>query len=345
LFSRKKIGPRAHLDFLRIAFLDVVQNYWERGIADHKFMQDLRGERIKRFLTRTELARQLGIDTRSTARLLRETRGPIRRLGYGKMERIIVDCGEMDLHTYPGKIYQIGTAAAIIGLPVRVLSALRRSGIYGVTHTHKTKRGFHQLDVEAFRDKLLALRSPADSGDVPMHDCVTVGRALRGRYGSREGHASVVRALLSRDLPVIGNLDGTVRGMIVPSKKFEHFAQQERARATGNARSCAEVGRELNTDCLAIPGLIELGLLRGKQMPNGLRVTEESIAEFKRQYVAVAVIAKTLGTTSCALMRYCEEKNIFMLVVRWKGDGRRRLFVRLEDKPRLLSFQRFRGSS
>lgn len=46
--------------------------------------------------------------------------------------------------------------------------------------------------------------------DVPLVKCITFRIVARGRYASGEVKAAVVRAILSRQLPVIGDVDGTV---------------------------------------------------------------------------------------------------------------------------------------
>ena len=61
--------------------------------------------------------------------------------------------------------------------------------------------------------------------------------AVRGRRGSVEAKASIVRAMLSRKLAVVGNVDGTVAGLVVSYEEFQRLAHDERVRANEGTRS------------------------------------------------------------------------------------------------------------
>src|SRR5271157_2535037 len=61
-----------------------------------------------------------------------------------------------------------------------------------------------------------------------------------GRYGSVEAKANIVRAVLSRELPVVGNVDGTVAGLLVSYEGFQRLAHDERARENGDTRTIAQ---------------------------------------------------------------------------------------------------------
>src|SRR5271165_2846007 len=59
----------------------------------------------------------------------------------------------------------------------------------------------------------------------------------RGWYGSVEAKANIVRAVLSRELPVVGNVDGNIGGLLVSYEGFQRLADNERARANGRTRT------------------------------------------------------------------------------------------------------------
>ena len=107
--------------------------------------------------------------------------------------------------------------------------------------------------------------------------------------------------MLSRELSVVGNVNGTIGGLAISLDEYKTFSQNDRARANGKARTPDEVAAELHSVRDVVPGLLERGLLRGRQIPVGLRITEQSIAAFKQRYTALASIAAEIGSSSRAL--------------------------------------------
>jgi len=199
--------------------------------------------------------------------------------------------------------------------------------------------GYHELDLRAFEQKLLALGPPSKSGKFTADGCITLGKILHGHHGAPSGRINIVRAMLSRELTVIGNVNGKIGGLAISLHEYKTFAQNDRARANGNARTPSEVAAELYCDREAVPGLFERGLLKGKQIPVGLRITEQSLAAFKQRYVSLASIATELGSSSRALMRYCAANKISVLNVQSTRVGKTQPFVRIGDREELLKFR------
>jgi hypothetical protein len=102
-----------------------------------------------------------------------------------------------------------------------------------------------------------------------------------------------VRALLSRKLPVVGNIDGTVAGLLVSYEAFQRLARDERARANEGTSTIAETARQLDCNTKSVRRLVKLEWLRASQTSRTFRVTEESIAEFKKRYVSILINRKS----------------------------------------------------
>ena len=99
------------------------------------------------------------------------------------------------------------------------------------------------MDVEAFIQKLKNLALPLNPTDLCSPEYLTVAFIARGRYGSIEAKANIVRAVLSGELPVAGNIDGTIAGLLVSHKGFQRWcanvdsSQELRGLASSHARS------------------------------------------------------------------------------------------------------------
>jgi hypothetical protein len=148
---------------------------------------------------------------------------PFRTFRWGKSERKLIDSAAARLSpTIPGKIYRVRQAAAMIGIPVGLLKSLKASGDFQVHHQLRTKPGFHELDIEAFIQKLKGL-APPNPADLRSPNYGRFAIVARGRYASVEAKAKIVRAVLSRELPVVGNVDGTVAGLLVSHEEFQRL--------------------------------------------------------------------------------------------------------------------------
>jgi hypothetical protein len=188
-----------------------------------KLMRQLRTGQSERFISKAAFARRYGIDTRTAARFLEDHGVPFRTFRWGKSERKLIDSAAARLSpTIPGKIYRVRQAAAMIGIPVGLLKSLKASGDFQVHHQLRTKPGFHELDIEAFIQKLKGL-APPNPADLRSPNYGRFAIVARGRYGSVEAKAKIVRAVLSRELPVVGNVDGTVAGLLVSHEEFQRL--------------------------------------------------------------------------------------------------------------------------
>jgi hypothetical protein len=337
LLSLRRIIPTEQADFLRVAFLGFIRNDWRPDFIDQKLMKRLRTEQSERFISKAAFARRYGIDTRTAARFLEDQGVPFRSFRWGKSERKLIDTAAAKLcPTFPGKIYRARPAAAMIGISVELLNRIKATGDFEVNHLLRTKPGFHELDIEAFIQKLKSLAPPVNPADLSSPKYVGFAIVARGRYGSVEAKASILRALLSRKLPVVGCVDGTVAGLVVSNEGFQRLVHDERARANEGNNTIAEAARKLECNTRSIRRLVELEWLRTGQTSKAFRVTEESIAEFKKRYVSLLSIARTTNSASWALQKICKRCNLPMLVARQSGKKSSQAFIRAEQRQELL---------
>src|SRR5271157_6205850 len=147
---------------------------------------------------------------------------------------------------------------------------------------------------------------------------------------------NIVRAVLSRELPVVGNVDGTIGGLLVSYEGFQCLAHDERARANRDTRTIAEAARQLECNTRSVRRLVELEWLRARPTPRAFRVTEESIAAFKKRYVSLLSIARTTNSASWALQNLCKRCNLSMLVAGRPGKKKSQAFIRSELRQELL---------
>ena len=158
LFRSKAIDIPEQTDFLKSAFLDFAINHWGRGFVDRKLMTLVNGPERRRFVTQSEFAARFGIQPRTVARLLKSNKISGDRVKCGSADRIIIDADHNIDARYPAwQFLRDRAAARRLGLPVPVLIGLRRTGEFEARNLSPTRPGWHEKDVETFKQKLLAL--------------------------------------------------------------------------------------------------------------------------------------------------------------------------------------------
>src|ERR1035438_7375128 len=127
-----------------------------------------------------------------------------------------------------------------------------------------------------------------------------------------------------------------LRGLWCRLEGFQRLAQDEPARTNEGTSTIAEAARQLECNTRSVRRLIELEWLKTSQTSRTFRVTEESIAEFKKRYVSLLSIARTSNSASWALQNTCKRCNLPMLVARQSGKKTSQAFIRAEQGQELL---------
>ena len=273
-------------DFLASAFLDFVMNQWGHGVIDAKLLRRIQKTMPKRIVTLNQFGELYGLGRKEAGRVLVMKNIATTRICVGQKDRIVIDLRKLnEPPREPGKILSLPYAAATIGVSAKGLSKLRASGHFEVKYNVK-RNGYHERDIKQFIERLLALNPSATNKSLPP-DCITLHQAMCRYHGTGEGGASIIRALLSGELRVLGNVDGTVRGLFVSRAEFLQFGRNDRARRHGNVRTASEAAKELCCNSGYIPGLVGLRLLDARKTPRGWQISEQSIVRFKKQYVSL----------------------------------------------------------
>jgi hypothetical protein len=174
----------------------------------------------------------------TAARLLRNSGLASKRVKCGAADRVVVDSDQVSIpRTWPGKIYRVREAAKRLGMSVSVLKTLKSSGIYEVNHILPTRAGFHELDLRAFTKKIRDLSSEQKGTCILGSGTVTLGSVLCGRRDSVEIKLNLVRALLSRNIPVLGDSDGTVGELIIDRDWYRQINADVQSASVDNKKN------------------------------------------------------------------------------------------------------------
>lgn len=331
LFKFRRIVPSASSDFFQKAFVDFAANHWQRGIVDPKLLEQFGISPSKQFLTKADVSRHFGVMQQTATRLLRAYNVPRILVGRGASKHFLYDITNLDLHeSSPGSLMRLRNAAKRVGISGLLLAWLKKNGHY-VSHL-PTSVAFHESDVDAFKNRFLSLVDGAQKLK-GKEECVTLGQVMR-----KNESFGVVAALLSGQLPAVGNIDGTVKGLLIPRRMLVTFKTAKRTEMHGGAKTPTEVAKRIGCCPLAVPALFSCGLLTGKRVPRGLRISEDSIDRFNRHYVCLSVLAKQLNTGANWLAHDCRRLGIKVIRIAKEAHktGEHQPIIRKKDAGRLM---------
>jgi hypothetical protein len=151
--------------------------------------------------------------------------------------------------------------------------------------------------------------------------------------------------MLTKELAVVGNSDGTPGGLALDRGEYTAFIRNARTQAADTSVTPVEVAKMLGCDPGTVPEMVRLGLLSGCFRPIGLRVTMRSIQEFQEMYVSLAALARTGRTSSRALMRRCNLAGIPLLLIATTRKGGPQPFASLNSMKEAGLLDQLEGSS
>ncbi len=212
VFKRTIADRDEDIDFIREAFLDFASNSWGERRIDARTLKRVKHQIRPMYVSRAELARRMGIDPRTIKRFSLLSPDALQRGPndtYVHQSEPPDNTGEND-----GSVMRLRDAAAEIQIPVSVLRALKRNGEYKVTQRLPTQPGFRREDVIAFKNRLLGLVQKTSDSLKAINLTVLGEYMRRGPYSVVE-KTSLIVGMLQREIPVLGNQDGSVKGLVL----------------------------------------------------------------------------------------------------------------------------------
>jgi hypothetical protein len=226
-------------------------------------------------------------------------------------------------------------AAKLIGVPVAVLEYLRRTGHYEVKNKPSRALSYHEADVLAFRNKLLAV------GEVPSTPTdkvlVRLAQAFLRKLKFADAKGELVAQMLTGELPTYGSQGPTVGDILLGQDEVAAFAARARTKVFAGKLTPTEVQRAIGVATVVVPALVASGHLVGTRHASGLRVTAESVEEFGRTYRPLSFVATARNTSSKWLFNLAESLGIEIFKVsRGPLTVTTQAFIKVVDIPRLV---------
>jgi hypothetical protein len=226
-------------------------------------------------------------------------------------------------------------AARYIGLPVSVLKTLRQAGEFEVRHRTVSVVRFHERDLDAFTQKMMALAqfAPPSSNETEL---VSLGSLMKLKFKFVKGKADLVAAMLDGRISVLGCSGQGVQDLLVSRSQIEEFVESSRERSFGGAWTEHKVSKVLHCDFSVVEALMRDGYLTGTKYVGGLRIDVESVKAFQSRYRSLASLAKEHQTTAATLVRWLKEGPFELLSLQRASTDFLQTFILVADIPRFV---------
>lgn len=298
--------------FLREEYTRFGATEWGEGLVDVR-TPDLASDE-KRYVSKAELARFLGVAKGSVDSWIRQGTLSVKKVAVGSRTRYIADTKQVTVsRRTEGKTFKDREAGKFLGLPVSVLKDLRKTGHYEVRYMPTRLDAFHEMDLRRFLTLLLDLASNAPMcTEVPPY-VLTLGHILRHvKFGAPGRKAELVRWYL----------DGEVKPVCKCGERVEDicFAKAlvcELARTGLNhaGLSVNQVTARLHCSALTVISLVEANILVCVDALKPYRVTRESAEAFGRKYVSITALSREQAAKTTTLVGLAKALNLTLLEI------------------------------
>jgi hypothetical protein len=114
----------------------------------------------------------------------------------------VFDLTQLSFKKAEGPRHRLREAAKFLGLPVRLLSILRKNGTYRITRLAWGLDGYSELDLNEFRTKLLD-KAPV-IGNFDTNEFITLKKIMNKKLGGQNVTAKIIAAVLEGRIVPVG---------------------------------------------------------------------------------------------------------------------------------------------
>jgi len=306
---------KAEFDWMRQEFIRYGLDHASDAIVDDRL---LRGEEVqRRYVSKSELARQLGVSPVTLRRWAEKGKIELSAAKAGKLTRYVGDSHAAQFQLEDddkGRVLSPREAAASLGLPVSVLNRIKMTEHFQPKYRLKQKGGFHSADVEALQKQLLALTPMVKPEALADSDTIGLQAALGNfKFHSAEQKADLLISYLDGRLKSVGRTGVSTDDIRVLREDVGQLVSRSRAARAGDSLSQQEAAKVIKCDPQAIRPLTEQGFLAMVEGRRDTRVTSASVSRFAGEYMSLSSLAHDLQTSSRYLTRLCARNEVPVL--------------------------------
>jgi hypothetical protein len=204
--------PESEIAFLQNAFMSFGNDRWKtKGFIDPRFSNRLNSP--NNIVGMKGLAEHLGIMVPTAEMYVKKGIINGEWVDTAKSKRMIFDLTTLPFRKAEGKRHRLRDAAKFLGLPVNLLSSLRKNGTYKITRLAWGIDGYSELDMIEFRERLLSKVPEMEDYDEGVF--ISVRSISRKKLSDQGVAARIIAAVLDGQIIPVGRCGGEIGDLVL----------------------------------------------------------------------------------------------------------------------------------
>ena len=324
------------VDFLREEFVRFGADEWGEALVDGRLLRAAPAS--TRFVSANGLAARLKVMPSTARQMILKGAVPGRVVSVTGGRRYVADSSIVDdaVRDSSDRL-EARVAGKFAGLPVSVLTELKRSGHYSTNRVANHLSGYWACDLAALSQRLIATAQGhfrhGLHGDA-RDDVVPLGKILsHWKLGSKHAKGAFVANVLEGKIVPIPSGCNSIEELRFRVTDVQGFRVHHALGSERDVLSACAAGTLAGCNTAAIAGLLASGHVR--HAADGFRVSRASLEAFLEEWRPLIALARDLGTTSNGVLPLINASQVTLLRVQM-ANGKDALFVPIADAEALL---------
>lgn len=309
----KRGYPEQEIRFLKEAFIDFGKLHWGKAFYYPRMQAKSDTVSQSNFVGVQEFAEMVGHTPSAVRKMIADGRLVVKQLEGKKVGKVIIDLEKSNIQLPSvGNAMGVRDAGKFMGLPVSVITRLRKTGIYVPEHLTLRKGSFCKDDLLKFKQRIIACQQKK----LPNDGLISIAYVMRKSFKSSSIKASIIEWILDGSLACFGSAkeipDIKIRITDLEALTADVYATER------DWISIKQTSAELYCDSGIVANMLQEGLIEGAVHKGAHQINRQSVLDFKQRYVTLQQLSSVFELGVKSLNYLCKQHGLALLSVRRK---------------------------
>lgn len=309
----KRGYPEQEIRFLKEAFITFGRTHWGKAFYYPRMQTKSSPASQSNFVGVQEFAEMVRHAPSAVRKMIADGRLVVKQLEGAKVGKVIIDLDKSNVKL-PSAGNTVGAreAAKFIGLPVSVITGLRKIGIYESAHLTLHKGSFCKEDLLALKQRIIDCQQPK----LPNDQLISITYVMRKSFRSNTLKTSIIEKILDGSLECFGCAkelpDIRIKFTDLEALCGNVFSEER------DWLSVKQTSSELHCDKGIVAVMLHEGLLEGEVDKGVHQINRQSVLNFKQKYVTLQQLSFAFDLGVKSLNHLCQQHGLALLSVKRK---------------------------
>lgn len=309
----KRGYPEQEIKFLKEAFITFGKSHWGKAFYYPRMQTKSVPANQSNFVGVQEFAEMVGHSPSAVRKMIAEGRLVAKQLEGAKIEKVIIDLEKSNVQL-PAAGNTVGAreAAKFMGLPVSVITRLRKVGIYVPSHLTLHQGSFCMEDLQTLKQKIIVCQQH----QLPNDQLISLAFVMRKAFRSCTLKSSIIENILDGSLACFGCAKELpeIKISVADLEALSGDVYSEER----DWISVKQTSSELHCDKGIVAMMLQEGLLEGKADKGVHQINRQSVLSFKQKYVTLQQLSFAFDLGVKSLNHLCRQHGLALLSVKRK---------------------------